>query len=150
MALLVVVLACWLSACSRAPERNPQDDDRVKLAQVLAADAKVDGFLAEADRLDRQGKGEAAAKLVEGDATSALAEAKALLAQTVPETPWGTTERAEFQKLFADREASLPKYAAALRSTTPESKLEAVVAQAALEKRALQLAAQLKKKDPSP
>jgi hypothetical protein len=145
MALLVVVLASWLAACSRAPERNPQDDDRTKLAQVLAADAKVDGVLAEADRLDRQGKGEAAAKLVEGDAVSALGEAKKLLAQTVPETPWGNDERAQFQKLFADREASLPKYAAALRSTTPESKLEAVVAQAALEKRALQIAASLKK-----
>lgn len=145
MALLVVVLASWLVACSRAPERNPQDDDRTKLAQVLAADAKVDAVLAEADRLDRQGKGEPAAKLVESDATTALGEAKTLLAQTVPETPWGNDERAQFQKLFADREASLPKYAAALRSTTPESKLEAVVAQAALEKRALQLAASLKK-----
>ncbi|HRH00739.1 MAG TPA: hypothetical protein PLR99_31070 [Polyangiaceae bacterium] len=40
-------------ACSRAPDRALDDADRGRLGALLAADAKVDALLGEADRLDR-------------------------------------------------------------------------------------------------
>ncbi len=140
-----LVASPLLAACSRDPAEL-EADDRQKLSLLLAADAKVDGVLAEADRLDRRGKGEDAAKLVEGEATRALGDASALLAETKPLSPWGASLHAELGKLFADRRAAMPGYASALRSTDTKAKLEAALQQAGLEKRALGIAAATRKK----
>lgn len=133
-----------LGACSKSSAS--EDDDRARLSAVLAADAKVDGFLGEADRLDRQGRSADAAKVVETEATPALGEAKALLDHTVADTAWGRDRRDELAKLLGDRAAAMPSYVTALRGTDPTAKLEAVMAQAALEKRALGVATAMKKK----
>lgn len=138
-----LVASPLLFACSRDPAEL-EADDRQKLALLLAADAKVDGALAEADRLDRHGKGEEAAKLVEGEATRSLGDAAALLAETKPLSPWGSSLHAEIGKLFADRKAAMPGYASALRSSDTKVKLEAALLQAGLEKRALAIAAATK------
>lgn len=132
-----------LLACSRDPAEL-EADDRQKLALLLAADAKVDGALAEAERLDRHGKGEDAAKLVEGEATRALGDATALLTETKPLSPWGASLHAELGKLFSDRKAAMPGYASSLRSSDAKVKLEAALLQAGLEKRALAIAAATK------
>ena len=121
-----------------------------RLAILLAADGKVDGLLSEADRLDRQGKSEEAAKLVEGQATTALNEARMFLQITTVDTPWAKEHRAQIEKLFADRAASMPTYAASLRSSDPVPKIEALVGQATLEKRALGIAASIRKKQSPP
>lgn len=138
-----LVASPLLLACSRDPAEL-EADDRQKIALLLAADAKVDGALAEADRLDRHGKGEEAAKLVEGEATRSLGDATALLLETKPLSPWGASLHAELGKLFADRKAAMPGYASALRSSDAKVKLEAALLQAGLEKRALALAAATK------
>lgn len=132
--------------CSKESARGSEEDDRAKLAMLLGADAKVDAVLSEADRLDRQGKPAEAAKLVDGEATSALSDAKALLGRTTADTPWGKEQRAELDKLLADRTAAMPAYSAALRGTDPKAKLEALVIQVGLEKRALGIAASMKAK----
>lgn len=128
-------------ACSRAPDRALDDADRGRLGALLAADAKVDALLGEADRLDRAGRGEAAAALVEGEATRAVAEARALLGRTTPETPWGRARRGELDALLVDRAGAMPGYAAALRGGALQAKVDALVAQAGHEKRALAIAA---------
>lgn len=128
-------------ACSRAPDKATDDSDRALLGALLAADAKVDALLAEADRLDRAGRGEAAALVVEGEATQALTEARAQVGRATPETAWGRAQRASLDQLLVDRAAAMPAYAAALRGHALEPKVDALVAQAALEKRALALAA---------
>lgn len=127
-----------------------EDDDRPKLAALLAADAKVDAVLSDADRLDRQGKPAEAAKLVEVEATSALAEAKVLLGRTTIQTAWGKERQSEVERLFADRSSAMPSYAASFRAQDPKAKLEALLVQAALEKRALAIASSTKRKEASP
>ena len=125
-----------------------EDDDRPKLALLLAADAKVDAVLSDADRLDRQGKPAEAAKLVEVEATSALSEAKVLLGRTTTETAWGKERKTEIERLFADRSSAMPSYAASFRAQDPKAKLDALLVQSALEKRALAIAASTKRKGP--
>ncbi len=147
---LALAFFAGASACSRAPERDPAQEDRTRLGALLVADAKVDSFLSDADRLDRQGRGEAAAALVEGEATTALREARALIGHASPETPWGRQRRAELDQLFADRAAAMPRYAHALRGADAEAKVQALVEQAALEKRALGIAAALRPAAPPP
>ncbi len=137
-------------ACSRAPDRGPDDADRARLGALLAADAKVDAFLGEADRLDRAGRGAEAASLVEGDAARAVTEARGLLGRTTVETPWGRARREDLDKLLVDRAAAMPGYAAALRGGGPRAKVDALVAQAAHEKRALAIAAAVRAARASP
>ena len=138
-----------LLGCSKTAPPS-ESDDIPRLAILLAADGKVDGLLSEADRLDRQGKSEEAAKLVEGQATTALNEARMVLQITTVDTPWAKEHRAQIEKLFADRAASMPTYAASLRSSDPVPKIEALVGQATLEKRALGIAASIRKKQSPP
>ncbi len=116
----------------------------MRLATLLAADGKVDVVLIEADRLDRQGKSENAAILVEGEATRALDDARALLGRTDPETPWGRQTKSDLGHLLDDRGAAMAVYASALRSSNPQAKLGALTTQANLERRALALAKELK------
>ncbi len=138
-----------LLGCSRSAPPS-ESDDIPRLANLLAADGKVDGLLSEADRLDRQGKSAEAAKLVEGEATTALNDARALVRLTTVETSWAKEHRDQIEKLFADRAASMPTYAASLRGSDPMLKIEALVAQATLEKRALGIAASIRKKQSPP
>jgi len=137
-----------LGACSK--DGGSEDADRGRLSAVLAADAKVDGFLGEAERLDRQGRSADAAKVVEKDATPALADARVLLEQTQADTAWGRERRGVLLTLLTDRAAAMPGYVSALRGADPKAKLDATLVQADLEKRALGIAASMKKREPSP
>jgi hypothetical protein len=131
-----VTVAVWLAGagafssvgCSKDTFQSSaatEDDDRPKLAALLAADAKV-------------------------EASSALAEAKVLLGRTAIETTWGKERKSEIERLFTDRSSAMPSYAASFRSQDPKAKLEALLVQAALEKRALGIATSTKRKEPSP
>lgn len=145
-----VALFAALFLASACKKDGSEDDDRARLSTVLAADAKVDAFLGEADRLDRLGRANEAAVIVDTEATPALNDARRLLEETPATTSWGRERRTELVKLLDDRAAVMPTYVAALKSTDPKAKLDVAQAQATLEKRALGIAASMKKKEPAP
>jgi hypothetical protein len=125
---------------------RPRDDaasaqrDRARLEQIVAADARIDRALKEADDASHAGDDARAALVLEKTALPAADEAIAEATHDTVETPWGRARREELLALLADRRTEIPRYAAALRGTDLDAKLAAVEAQLALQKRALQTA----------
>ncbi len=148
---LAGLISAGFVACHDKDETAPKvsaDDEKRRdadsLASALEADDALDRLLKQADDLSSKGSDTAAAALLDdkaqGAATDALARAEALEARTA----WGKEHKDRLVKLIGDRKAEVPRYAAALRSGDFEARLDVLQKQVEQEKRALDLANEIR------
>lgn len=124
------------------------DDDKRRdadaLGLVLEADDALDRLLKQADDLSSKGSDSAAAALLDDKAQSAANDALSRAQALEPKTAWGKDHKDRLVKLIGDRKAEVPRYAAALRSGDVEARLDVLQKQVDQEKRALDLASEVR------
>ncbi len=127
------------AACVKDDPREAERSDARSLEGVLAADQRLETELRKADGLSRTDETKAA-ELLE-TAARPLAEAVVQAATTTQvRSPWGKDRRVELLRLAEQRRDELPRYAQALRSPDPKTKLEALQTQIELQKKLLDAA----------
>jgi hypothetical protein len=136
----VACAACLLCACHDPAREQAERDarDHARLEGIVAADEALDKALKSADDASHAGEDQRAADLLEGDAVRASEEALAEAQREQLETPWGRARRDAIVEVIRERRASIAPYAQALRGEDLDAKLTAVVAQLALQKKALE------------
>jgi hypothetical protein len=136
--LLLSALA--LAACTKSEERL-REDDRSKLAQLAAIDQRVSRAMKDADDLAMKGDSKAAVDRVETEAKPAIAEATLSCDSMKMESAWGKERQNTLCLIVADRKSEMPRYIEAVKSGDAAKLLAAMEAQAAIERRALAMAA---------
>jgi hypothetical protein len=138
--LLVAAAGIVAAACT-----DPVERDRTALERVVQADEAFDRAMKEADDASRAGRDPQAADLLRDKARPAADAALAAAKGAAVETEWGRARKRELVTLVGDRAAEVPAYEEALRSADPAKKLAALERQIALQKRALEAAAAVRK-----
>lgn len=134
------VVTALLVACSKqAPpdEATLRAHDKRELERVVVLDVRASRAMRDADDATRRGDAGAATLAVTGRATPAVDEALAAVESTPMRSEWGKGKQRELLAILRDRKAEMPKYTAAVTSGDPEKMLDAIQAQATIERRAL-------------
>lgn len=137
---VTALLFAGLAACSKpAPpdEATLRADDKRELERIVAIDVRASRAMRDADDASRVGDAGAAAAAVSGRARPAVDEALRAAEASAMKSEWGKGKRAELIGIFEDRKAEMPKYEEAVKGSDPEKMLDAIQAQAAIERRAL-------------
>jgi hypothetical protein len=139
-ALAAFALGLAASACSRAApppdEATLRAEDRRELERIVALDVRVSQAMRDADDATQKGDGGAAEAAV-SRARPALEDALRAVEAAILKTDWGRKKRDELLALLRDRKAEMPAYELAVKDNDPKKMLAAIVAQAAIERRAL-------------
>lgn len=115
---------------------------------MLLADEALDRALKEADDTSSDAGDLAAAELLEKKAAPAADDAFAKANAANVSSAWGKDEKQKLVALLGDRRADVMKYAAALRSGDLDQRLKALEAQLGEEKRAIDLAGEIRGQKP--
>jgi hypothetical protein len=138
---MTLFLGCFgLLACTKSEEAL-QKDDRTKLAQLAAIDQRVSRAMKDADDLAMKGDAKAAVDRVETEAKPAVTEASQSCDALKMESAWGKERQNALCLVVADRKSEMPRYIEAVKSGDASKLLAAMEAQAAIERRALAMAA---------
>jgi hypothetical protein len=143
VALAVLLVATSASACSKpAPEARPDEatlraEDKRTLEGIVAIDVRASQAMRDADDATRVGDAGAASLAVTSRAEPAVDEALRAAEGATMKSEWGKAKRDELAAILRDRKAEMPKYDEAVKSNDPEKMLNAIQAQAAIERRAL-------------
>ncbi len=133
-----VALLLWIG-CT-----NPQTEDRPAIARAFEADRQVLAVIQEADGLAKGGKRVAAAELLEGRGAAAVRRAEDDATALAPKSDWGKARRTDLLGLAKDRDRDLKSYAAALRKGDEMAMLDALTHEIETDKKAEALEQALK------
>jgi hypothetical protein len=130
-----------LLACSKpAPppdEATLRAEDKRELENMVAFDVRASQAMRDADEATRVGDAGAAATAVTTRALPAVEEGLRAAEGATMKSAWGRAKRDELVAILRDRKAEAPKYEDAVATNDPEKILNAIQAQAAIERRAL-------------
>ncbi len=138
-----------LGACSKpAPVLDQailRAQDKHELEGIVAIDVRASQAMRDADDATRVGDAGAASLAVTSRAAPAVDEALHAAESATMRSDWGKAKRDELAAILRDRKAEMPKYDEAVKSNDPQKMLEAIQAQAAIERRALTTVAAVQK-----
>lgn len=136
------VLCLLLLACSKS-EPPPPDPamqkaaDKKVLEGLIALDVKTSQALRDVDEAAVKGDAGAASGILSGRARPAADEALNATKAAKLETDWGRAKQQELTSILTDRQTEMPKYTEAVSDPDPQKMLDAIEAQASIERRAL-------------
>ena len=139
--LPTALILASLLACSRqdaaTDEATSRADDKRELERVVAIDVRASQAMRQADEAAQAGDAGAASLAVTSRAVPSVDEALRTAEGATMKSAWGKTKRDELVGILRERKTEMPKYEAAVRSGDAEKMLNAIQAQAAIERRAL-------------
>lgn len=139
--LLTALVFAALLACSRqdaAPdEATMRADDKRELERVVAIDVRASQAMRQADEAAQAGDAGAASLAVMRRALPSVEEALRTAEGATMKSAWGKAKRDELVGILRERKTEMPRYEEAVRSGDAEKMLNAIQAQAAIERRAL-------------
>ena len=139
--LLTALTFAALLACSRQDaaldETTMRADDKRELERVVAIDVRASQAMRQADEAAQAGDAAAASLAVMSRALPSVDEALRTAEGATMKSAWGKAKRDELVGILRERKTEMPRYEAAVRSGDAEKMLDAIQAQAAIERRAL-------------
>jgi hypothetical protein len=135
-----------LFACTESREADAaaaERRDRDALAKVIAVDVRASRAMHDADEAAMTGDAGAALDIVAARASPAVDEGLGLLDRAAAESAWGRQKKEAIGGILRDRKAEMPRYADAVRSGEPGKLVDAMRAQAEIERRAVATVADL-------
>lgn len=135
--MVLLGVGCAKSEPPPPDEATLKSEDKRTLEGVIAIDVKTSQAMRDADEATSRGDAGAASGILSSRARPSADEAIAAAEGAPLKTEWGKAKRAELAGIFRDRQIEMPKYADAVKGDDPQKMLEAMEAQAAIERRAL-------------
>ena len=144
MRFFAVLVLSLVFACSKSDPPPPVPDeatlkaeDKRTLEGVIALDVKTSQAMRDADEATGKGDAGAASVILTTRARGSADEAVTAAESAPLKSEWGKAKRAELVSILKDRQTEMPKYADAVKGDDPQKMLEAIEAQASIERRAL-------------
>lgn len=138
--------AAWLLlaiGCGKDPAAQ-RAHDKAQLERIVTLDVRASSAMKDADEAAVTGDAGAALGIVGARARPAVDEALRAAEAAPMQSPWGGTRRDELAGLLRARKEEMARYEGAIRSGDPEAMLEAMKAQADIERRALGVVAAIR------
>lgn len=129
-------------ACTKS-EAELRQEDRAKIGLIVAEDVRASTAMGEVDQAARKGDVLGALDTIEKRAKPAIEAGLKVTTTVEPKTAWGHSKRSVLSKILEDRRAEIGPYTEALKSGEREQLVDALEAQAKIERRALAAVAEV-------